>query len=151
MQFGDQRAMGSEKRVLVVDDDDAIRALVGTVLRRRGLAVDAARNGVEALARIRLCRYSVVVLDLMMPLMSGFDVLDHIGTLATDRRPYVLVLTAGLEPRNFDSSFVIGTIHKPFDISLLLDTVTGVLRSSPGFPQPNGCVQPDESGLDEPN
>ena len=45
--------MRHEKRILVVDDDDAIRALVTTVLRRRGYAVDAARNGVDAMDMMR--------------------------------------------------------------------------------------------------
>jgi DNA-binding response OmpR family regulator len=142
--------MGPEKRILVVDDDDTIRALVGTVLRRRGLRVDAARNGVEALALIKVSRYSLVVLDLMMPLMSGFDVLERISALPAELRPYVLVLTAGLEPRSFDTSFVIGTIHKPFDIALLLDTVLGVLQSRPGFPE-SVRNAPLENGVDEPN
>jgi two-component system alkaline phosphatase synthesis response regulator PhoP len=140
--------MGTEKRILVVDDDDAIRALVRTVLRRRGWRVDVARNGVEALQHISLCHYALIVLDLMMPLMSGYEVLEHVATLAPEVRPYVLVLTAGLEPRVFDKGFVLGTIHKPFDISLLLDTVTGVLQSTsdplqaPDSP-PHGSVDRD--------
>jgi DNA-binding response OmpR family regulator len=143
--------MSHEKRILVVDDDDAIRALVRTVLRRRGLRVDVARNGVEALERIRLCRYSLIVLDLMMPMMSGYDVLDSLASVPADIRPYVLVLTAGLEPRTFDTAFVIGTIHKPFHIELLLDTVMGVLQGARDPVQSNDCTPQDESGLENPN
>jgi DNA-binding response OmpR family regulator len=124
--------MKSEKRILVVDDDDAIRALLSTVLRRRGLRVDTARNGAEALIRLGERRYSLILLDLMMPLLSGYQVLEH---LAEDsRRPMVLVLTAGLEPRDFDSTFVIGTIHKPFDIEMLVDTVVGCLKVTAPLP-----------------
>lgn len=124
--------MGTDKRILVVDDDDAIRALVRTVLRRRGWHVDAARNGVEAMQHLSLHPYALIVLDLMMPMMSGYEVLEHISGLAPEARPYVLVLTAGLEPRVFDKAFVLGTMHKPFDVSLLLDTVTGVLQATVG-------------------
>jgi DNA-binding response OmpR family regulator len=135
-----------------VDDDDAIRALVQTVLRRRGLRVDVARNGIEAMDRIRICRYSLVVLDLMMPMMSGYEVLDHLGALGQPLRPLVLVLTAGLEPRTFDTSYVIGTIHKPFDIELLLDTVMGVLRGTAEATQhPAESPAPSEAGVEEPN
>jgi CheY-like chemotaxis protein len=120
--------MTSEKRILVVDDDDAIRALLSTVLRRRGLRVDVARNGRDAVEMLAETRYALVLLDLMMPLMSGYEVLEHIADESLSDRPYVLVLTAGLEPRRFDTSFVIGTIQKPFDVELLVDTVLGCLK-----------------------
>lgn len=122
--------MTSEKRILVVDDDDPIRALLATVLRRRGLRVDTARNGKDAIDRLIECRYSLVLLDLMMPLMSGYQVLEYIADQSLSSKPFVLVLTAGLEPRSFDTSLVVGTIHKPFDVALLVDTVLGCLKVS---------------------
>jgi len=139
--------MRLEKRILVVDDDDAIRALVSTVLRRRGFSVDAARHGAEALERMDQCRYSLVVLDLMMPRVSGYEVLDHLDGMAASMRPLVLVLTAGLEPKNFDPSVVIGTIHKPFDIELLVDTVAACLDAVAGSAQFDNCP-PGEGGLE---
>ena len=126
--------MKTEKRILVVDDDDAIRALLMTVLKRRGLRVEAARNGVEAVTKLGECRYSLILLDLMMPLMSGYQVLEHLADESASSRPLVLVLTAGLEPRAFDPTFVIGTIHKPFDVELLVDTVIGCLTAAPQLP-----------------
>lgn len=126
--------MKSEKRILVVDDDDAIRALLTTVLKRRGLRVETARNGAEAVTKLGESRYSLILLDLMMPLMSGYQVLEHLGDESAASRPMVLVLTAGLEPRGFDTSFVVGTIHKPFDVELLVDTVIGCLSVSPALP-----------------
>lgn len=131
--------MRLEKRILIVDDDDAIRALVLTVLRRRGYLLDSARNGVEALEKLSSCRYSLVVLDLMMPRLSGYEVLEHLEQQPAVLRPLVLVLTAGLEPKPFDGSFVIGTMHKPFDIELLVDTVSGCLSAREGLPPADGC------------
>lgn len=122
--------MRVEKRILVVDDDDAIRALVRTVVRRRGFAVDTARNGLDALEQIHARRYSMIVLDLMMPLMTGYELLEHLARLPVDDRPCVLVLTAGLEPRVLNTELVVGTIHKPFDLNLLLDTVTACLTAT---------------------
>jgi DNA-binding response OmpR family regulator len=139
--------MRLEKRILVVDDDDAIRALVSTVLRRRGFGVDAARHGAEALERIGRCHYSLVVLDLMMPRVSGYEVLDHLNGMIASARPLVLVLTAGLEPRNFDPNVVIGTIQKPFDIELLVDTVAACLAAINGSAQLDSCP-PDEGGIE---
>jgi adenylate cyclase len=131
--------MRLEKRILIVDDDDPIRALLMTVLHRRGFHADCARNGVEALQLLAACRYSLVVLDLMMPRMNGYEVLDHVGNMPPATRPFVLVLTAGLGMRAFDTSFVVGTIQKPFDIKLLVDTVAGCLDAAAEQPQLDTC------------
>lgn len=114
-------------RILIVDDDDAIRALLLTVLRRRGLQADAARNGIEALDKLGVHQYEVMLLDLMMPHMNGYEVLEHLAAQPPPTRPLVLVLTAGLEPRPLDTRIVIGMLHKPFDVELLVDTVIGCL------------------------
>ena len=139
--------MRLEKRLLIVDDDDPIRALLMTVLRRRGFHADSARNGVEALELLAACRYSLVVLDLMMPRMNGYEVLDHVGKMPAATRPLVLVLTAGLGMRSFDSTFVVGTIQKPFDIELLVDTVAGCLIAAAEQPQLESC---DEAAAELP-
>jgi DNA-binding response OmpR family regulator len=138
--------MGLEKQILIVDDDDAIRALLMTVLRRRGYPVDGARNGVEALELLSVRRYALVVLDLMMPRMNGYELLDRLGTFSSVTRPLVLVLTAGMEQRRFDASLVVGTIQKPFDIELLVDTIAGCLLAADGLtspPQP--AIRPEEA------
>jgi len=136
--------MRPDKRILVVDDDDAIRALLRTVLRRRGFGVDAARNGIEALEQMVASRYALVVLDLMMPRMSGYELLEHLGRQSIMTRPRVLVLTAGLEPRDFDTELVVGTVHKPFDVDLLVDIVTACLDAAPAAQPP---AAPEELAL----
>lgn len=129
----------TEKRILVTDDDDAIRALLLTILRRRGFKVDTARNGIEGLEQIRRCRYSLVVLDLMMPLMNGYAVLDELETLPQDQRPMVLVFTAGNTIQPLNPAIVAGAIRKPFDIELLVDTITACIASSRDVAQIDGC------------
>ena len=137
--------MRLEKRILVVDDDDAIRALLRTVLRRRGFVVDTARNGVEALEEIGARRYALIVLDLMMPRMSGHELLEKLLSESIMTRPRVLILTAGIEARPFDSTLVVGMIHKPFDVELLLDTVAGCLASFEALAQPEENAAASES------
>jgi DNA-binding response OmpR family regulator len=132
--------MRLEKRILIVDDDDAIRALVMTVLRRRGYGLDTARNGVDALEKLSTCRYALVILDLMMPRLSGYGVLEHLAMQPVATRPLVLVLTAGVEPKPFDQGFVVGTMHKPFDIELLVDTVSGCLSAASAQEQLETCL-----------
>src|SRR5947207_13823837 len=88
--------------VLVVEDDDTIRRLLVDYLRVDDhLTVDGARDGVEALHQIAMRDYSVVVLDVMMPKMSGFDLLDSMKAMTSDpsvksieHLPAVVVITA---------------------------------------------------------
>src|SRR3954452_5555685 len=129
----------NEKRILVVDDDDAIRALLFTVLRRRGFRVDTARNGAEALERCTTCRYSLVLLDLMMPRKSGYEVLAEIDAWDPPLRPCIIVLTAGNEPRNISADLVAGTVRKPFDIELLFDMIVACITTRANDDQIESC------------
>ena len=129
----------NEKRILIVDDDDAIRGLLSTILGRRGFAVDTARNGIEALACLHSCRYSAMLLDLMMPVKSGYDVLDEMKQMDAAARPMVFVLTAGSPTRDLDPEVVAGSIRKPFDVEILLDMVSACVTVLTARPQLTDC------------
>lgn len=137
-----------EKRILIVDDDDPIRMLLLTVLRKRGFRVDSARNGEEAVEKSRQCRYSMVLLDLMMPRMSGYEYLAQVEQWPADQRPLVIVLTAGTEPRDLNPQIVAGTIRKPFDIELLIDTIEACIRMLQEYAQRENCP-PSDGELDQ--
>ena len=138
-----------EKRILVVDDDDAIRALLMTILRRRGFAVDVARHGGEAIERLERCRYAVMLLDLMMPNMNGWQVLEKLESMNGDR-PIVIVLTAGSEPRDLNPDLVAGTVRKPFDVELLADSVGACIAALAPAEQAADCPSPDSEFSDRP-
>jgi len=135
----------NEKRILIVDDDEAIRTLLFTILRRRAFAVDRACNGLEALERLRRCRYSLLLLDLMMPGKNGWEVMDELKTIRADLRPVVIVLTAGNEPRDLDPALVAGSIRKPFEVEILIDTVVACLRALTALPQLPDCPPADSA------
>jgi two-component system response regulator MprA len=129
----------NEKRILIVDDDDEIRRLLRTVFGYRGFTVDTARDGIEALARLRACTYATMLLDLMMPVKSGYDVLDELKKTEAGQRPIVFVLSAGSSIRELDPEVVAGTIRKPFDIEVLLDMVTACMEVLAPRTQPPEC------------
>jgi CheY-like chemotaxis protein len=108
---------GQQKRVLVVDDDAAIRQLLVSVLRRHSLTVDEAGDGHEALALIKDHQYAVIVLDLLMPVLDGFGVLDGLGGPELTSPPVVLVITGAgrSEIAKLDPRRVHGIMKKPFD------------------------------------
>ncbi|HEV8435171.1 MAG TPA: response regulator, partial [Thermoanaerobaculia bacterium] len=66
----------SETGILVVEDDPAIRRLVRMVLQRRGYQVETAEDGVEAVLKLGIGEYDAVILDLMMPNLDGFALID---------------------------------------------------------------------------
>ena len=120
-----------EQRILVVDDDKAIRDLLCAVLQRRSHRVDIASNGEEGLARIRETRYALVLLDLMMPRLDGHAFLDLLRELDLDPPPIVLVISASDDSdlRKLDRGIVSAIIRKPFDIFELADLVTACIGS----------------------
>ena len=130
------------KHILVVDDDESVRRLLMEYLRERwGTQVDGARDGVEALHQIAIKRYSVVVLDVMMPYMSGIDFLSSLDALTSDPSvktlhdpPAVLVITSmPAEDVRADAlqdrfpRFVRGVLRKPVDIPALGNCVAALL------------------------
>ena len=106
-------------RILIADDDPPLRSLLRLVATRAGFDVDVASNGIEALELIQSKRYTVAVIDLMMPRMSGYELIDHLAGMPS--RPAVLVVTALNDPAaaRLDSSVVTSILHKPFDIEML--------------------------------
>lgn len=118
-------AAQQERRVLVVDDEPAIRALIAKVVERAGLPVDCARDGADAIAKMNERRYAVVVLDLMMPNVDGFELVQHIRERGGER-PAIIVISAGESAvlRRLDGSIVHSIVRKPFDIDVLGDLIT---------------------------
>ena len=88
-----------------------------------------ARNGIEALEKLAERSFAIILLDLMMPEMDGYELLDHLAAHPSSVRPLVIVLTAGGEPRPHDTNLIIATLHKPFDVELLVDTIVACLTT----------------------
>src|SRR5438067_1075788 len=87
-------------RVLVAEDDDLIRNLLRAVIERKGCDVVLAGDGAEALALLRQRTFDLLILDLMMPVMNGYEVITQLGGMKN--RPAVLVVTAMSGDRYLD-------------------------------------------------
>jgi DNA-binding response OmpR family regulator len=109
--------------LLVVDDDKAIRDLLAKIAQREGFEVDTARDGVEALEMMEKKAYTLAVVDLMMPRLSGYELVQKISAL--DPRPIVIVATAltNGDVANLDDSMVRRVIRKPFDIHAVAEAL----------------------------
>ncbi len=117
-------------RVLVVDDEPAIRALVAKILERAGYPVDTARDGAEAIEKLNEETYAVLVLDLMMPNVDGYGLIDYLKARGGPR-PAIIVVSAGDSAafRQLDGAVVHSILRKPFDIDVLGDLVSAAAQS----------------------
>lgn len=122
--------MTSKGRVLVVDDEPAIRALVAKIVDRAGYPVDTARDGAEAIDMLATQQYAVAVLDLMMPNIDGYALIEHMKEHVANR-PAIIVISAGdsASLRRLDGSVVHSILRKPFDIDVLGDLIDAAAKS----------------------
>ena len=121
-----------QKKILVVDDDDEIRELLEFDLAHSGYSVDTACDGMEGLNKAVNNYYDIILLDVMMPKMNGFDVCKNLRK-AKPEIP-VLLLTAkgtiGDKTQGFDCG-ADDYLVKPFDIQEVLLRVKALLRRNP--------------------
>lgn len=118
-------------RVLVVDDEPAIRALVAKIVERAGHPVDTARDGADAIEKLEAATYAVIVLDLMMPNVDGYGLIQHLKQRG-GVQPAIIVISAGDSAalRQLDPSLVHSILRKPFDIDVLGDLITAAVRAN---------------------
>ena len=119
-------------RVLVVDDEPMVREVVGRYLTREGYQVTEAADGISALAAVDAFRPDLVVLDVMLPGRSGFDVLRTLRSRG-DAAPPIILLTARVEESDRVLGLELGAddyVVKPFSPRELVARVRTVLRRS---------------------
>jgi two-component system, OmpR family, response regulator len=108
------------KHVLVVDDEQALQALFAQVLANAGFCVDVAADGREALSKIAAHPPDLVLLDIMMPVMDGWEVLAQLGR--TPDHPPVIVLSAYPNVERAAGAGAVACLGKPFSLSVLVAT-----------------------------
>ena len=105
------------QRALVADDDPVTRHLIGSALARNGVAFDEVSNGADAVKFLKKNKYTLVFLDLLMPRIDGWGVLDFIRT-RREEQPHLFIVT-GVKDQTFsevDRDVVTAVIYKPLDV-----------------------------------
>ncbi|MGI8926922.1 MAG: response regulator [Tepidiformaceae bacterium] len=136
-------------KILVVDDEDNIRDLLSLYLEKEGFTVEAAANGRDAIARFQQNQPALVILDVMMPGMDGFEVCRE---LRREHSVPILMLTA----RNEDVDKIVGLelgaddyMTKPFNPREMVARVKAILRRSEGGRRPQNAVSVANLTLDK--
>jgi two-component system OmpR family response regulator len=140
----------SEGRVLVVDDEPSITELVGTALRYVGYEVAVADTGRSALARATQFRPDLVVLDVMLPDLDGFEVTRRLRSEGV--RVPIVFLTARDETADLVAGLGLGGddyVTKPFSLEELVARVRAVLRRATGRDAASNVLRFADLELDE--
>lgn len=121
---------GTPYRALIVEDDPAISKLVQKLLTRRSIATDVAPNGLVAMEKLTANPYSVVILDLMIPEVDGFAIIEFLK--AKHLRIPVAVVSAVSQQAltKLDLDIVKLVIAKPFDVDELTKAVLKLCEES---------------------
>lgn len=122
--------------VLLVEDEPLIHRVLMSMLLRQGIHVEATGDGLEALALIRSGRFAVVLLDLMLPRLSGYEIVRACAASLPAPHPVVLVMTAadGGVRRDLDPRFVTAVFTKPFDFALVAEIIHETLQAWTAVP-----------------
>ena len=118
-------------KVLVVDDDPLIVTLLAAILAREGFEVLEATSGEQGLRLARTGSPDVVLLDIMMPEMSGFEVYRRLRVQPETKGIPVIFLTASMKPENMSRSMELGAggyVTKPFSPLVLVNALKETCR-----------------------
>jgi two-component system, OmpR family, KDP operon response regulator KdpE len=112
-----------EARVLIIEDNDALRAMLFTILRHQPLGVDTAISAEDALEKARQCDYALILIDMSLPDDEG---LSFLKTFRQERPEATTFVMAVLDPHEeiaIDAKLVGATVNKPLEIDTLADVV----------------------------
>ncbi|MFC4585960.1 response regulator transcription factor [Sphaerisporangium corydalis] len=132
------------ERLLVVDDEPTVRELLSATLRFAGFTVTSAATGAGALDAARVQRPDLVLLDVMLPDLDGFQVVRRLRDLTSPPVP-VLFLTARDSPKDKVTGLTLGGddyVTKPFDLEELIARIRAILRRT-GSPDAHTLVVGD--------
>jgi PAS domain S-box-containing protein len=122
---------GEERHVLVIDDVAADRALIVDTLQRCGFRVSESADGRDALERALTSRPHLILLDTVMPVLGGLEMLAHIRALSVLRDVPVIAISADASQRNAQANRAAGAdifLEKPLDLDRLLKEIAALLN-----------------------
>ncbi len=122
---------GLADMVVLVDDEPNIRETVAFILEAEGVEVETGSDGVEGLEAVRRCRPKLVLLDVMMPRMDGYEVCRAIRQDPELAGTFVMILTARGQKSDEEKALEVGAdlyMSKPFDDEVVLQVIRDVFE-----------------------
>ncbi len=144
--------MNRQIRILVIEDEEAIREGLLDVLVYHGYATDSAATGPAGLQKAQTGKFDLILLDIMLPGMDGYEICDRIR--AEDRHQPIIMLTAKTSDEEIIQGLKLGAddyVAKPFSIQQLLLRIKAVLRRSPAGQERARTILLDGISIDTEN
>jgi DNA-binding response OmpR family regulator len=128
-----------DKLVLIVDDDDAVRDLLGFVVMKEGFRVEKVSDGAQALKKTQELMPDLMLLDLMLPHCGGFEILRQLQTGETSAIPVIMITGRYIDRSTSEmirqESNVVDYLEKPVNPAVLSALLHKILKTCP--PRPN--------------
>lgn len=119
------------KNIIIIDDSPTLRKVVKFYLNKKGYSVKEAKNGKEALSQIEKENFDLIILDMLMPVMNGYQVLEELKKKGDFTSP-ILILSADKESDSKDKGIDLGAsfyLTKPFKPNELVDQIEKIFES----------------------
>ena len=120
--------LGRKMRILVVEDHAPTRVALGRLIRQAGAEVVTARDGEEGLGYLLTQHFDVLLTDLRMPVMDGFELVHHCMRLPETHRPARVIAISGEYEAGALHNQAVAFLPKPFQLDKLLDMLGGKLN-----------------------
>lgn len=119
---------GRKARILVVEDHAPTRMALGRLIRQAGAEVVTARDGEEGLGYLLTQHFDVLLTDLRMPVMDGFELVHHCMRLPETHRPQRIIAISGEYEAGALHNSAVAFLPKPFQLDRLLDMLGGKMN-----------------------
>jgi cyclic di-GMP phosphodiesterase len=128
-----------EPRVLIIEDNDALRVILFTVLRHQPLGVDTAISAEDALEKTRHCDYALILIDMNLPDDESSSFLTRFREERPQATSFVLAVRDPNHEAAIDSTLVSAIVNKPLEIDMLADVVRECALVVPTPEEPLNC------------
>jgi DNA-binding response OmpR family regulator len=139
--------MNDEPRVLIVENNDALRAMLFTILRHQPVGVDTAVTAEEALEKTSSCDYALVLVDVDMPSAAGESFIQQFREQRPDATTFILAVRDPKNDTYLDPDLVSAVLNKPLEIDMLAELVRECALVVPQPEEPLPCPTPAESDM----
>jgi CheY-like chemotaxis protein len=123
--------MEAQSTILIVEDNADLRRLYAIGLNRHGYKVKLAGNGAEALSRLETEAPDVILLDILMPVMNGLELLDRIGQVRPGAAIPVIVVTGQAKQDERTDDRIAAWLEKPVSLDTIVTTIEKIGRAQP--------------------
>lgn len=138
--------MPDEPRVLIIEDNDAVRAMLFTILRHQPIGVDTAVSAEEALDKVLTCDYALIIVDMHLPDEQSEKFLSAFKQGRPESTSFVIAVRDPREEVAVDPEVVVAVLNKPLEIDTLAEVVRECAFLVPPPEDPLKCP-PAESDI----